>query len=324
MPDAQFVREHGEYSITAANAVSVGEVWQLQDGRAAVYPGGTDGRTAGSASSRAIFETVGTWTFPLTSSIVILAGGRVYWDHSAGAAHFKKINDRDFYLGRATADTSGGTVTVDLNVDPPYDIDLMRDAYLTVPVGTQALGGFLPPQRAGGSLLFILTSTNEAQKLDALSVEGWAEEANAIVEFAFRVPSDGGGTVVDVSVGIANDTHADNADTITESVFMHLDANNTAINFESDDGTTEVAATDSTKTYTEGSGLTVRKEVWFDMRDPADVQIYVDGVLILPSTVFDVDAGTGPWRLLVHIEKTASTDTYQFSLDWHRVRFMEQ
>lgn len=324
MADATFVYSSGVIRVTPAAAVAVGEVWQLSDGRAAVYPGGKDGRTAADASKRTNFETTGIWTFPLTASISILAGGRVYWDYSASAAHFKKVNDRDFYLGRATDDSNSSTVTVDINVDPPYDVDVSSDAVETVHVGTQGLNT-MGVFRRGGSHKFILSTANEAQKMDILSVEGFPKESNPIIEFAFRVASDGAGTVVDVSVGIANATHATDADSITDSVFMHLNANDVNIYFESDDTTaSEVAATDSTIDYTEGATLSVRKEVWLDCRDSSDIQIYVDGVLVLGSTVFTLAGSSATFFLLAHIEKTAAADAYEFNLDWFRARKMDQ
>lgn len=322
MAEARSVRDFGRLRLLAAATVSPYEVHQAPTGEAGVY----DKATAAASDSYIELTTRGTYGVAKTAGVVILKGGRCYWDHSANAVTFEKVNDRDFYVGRAAEDaTSAATIVyVDLNIDPPYDIDLMRDPYLTVPVGTQALGGFLPPQRRGGSLFFELTATNEAQKLDALSVDGFATGANAIAEFVFRVPSVGAGTVVDVSIGLANGTHATDADSIAESIFAHLDANNTNIYLESDDGTTEVAATDSTTDITAGSAVANRKEVWMDMRDPADVQIYVDGVLVLSSTVFNVNAAVGPWFILIHIEKTASTDAYQLSIDRACVRFAEQ
>jgi hypothetical protein len=172
----------------------------------------------------------------------------------------------------------------------------------------------------------VISATNEAQKVDALSVDGFAPQtANAVVEFAFEVPSDGAGTVVDVSVGAASGTHASDADAITSHLFMHLDANSPNINFQSKDGTTTVASTDSTIDYTEGQALANRVEVWFDMRDPSDVQVYVNGANVLPNTVFNVAAAAAAsWSLLMHVEKSASTDTYEFQLDWLRARFSEQ
>lgn len=322
MAEATRISTSESPSLTAGAAVAAGEVWQVPDGRA----GYLDSTTGVDSGTRFSPNVAGRITLPKPTTYKLLKGGRAYWDHSANQVSFKKVNDRDYYLGRMAADAeqADATCSVILNVNPRDDIDLLRDGFATVPVGTQALGGFLPPQARGGSLWFELTATNEAQKVDALSIDGFSKDANAIVEFVFRVPSDGTGTVVDVSMGVANATNATDADNIAESVFIHLDANATAIKAESDDGTTEVAATDTTKTYTEGSDVASRKEVWFDFRDPADVQIYVDGVNVLPSTVFNVNAAAGPLCLLIHLEKTPSTDTYQLAVDRAVARFSEQ
>lgn len=318
--EAALLQEGCSIDYTPDAAVSGGEVVQLKDGRAAVLPVDLASGIKGAGSVEGIFK------LQKTASIAILNGGRVYWDHSANKAHYKKVNDRDFYVGRAVADSdeSSTTVNVAFNIDPPYDIDLLRDAALSVPVGTQVVGAFGFPKVLGGALSLELTATNEAQKVDLLSVDGFAKAANAIAEFIFRIPDDGAGTAADLSIGVANGTHATDADSITEAVFAHLDANATAIKLESDDGTTEVNATDSTKTYSEGSAVANRTEVWIDMRDPADVQIYINGVLCLADTVFNVDAATGPFFLLAHLEKTSSTDVYRAVLDAARVRLGQQ
>lgn len=322
MADATRIRSANDVQVTAAAAVSVGEVWQMKDGRAAVYKDAA----AAAQGDRTRWTTEGQYTLTKATGFVGLDGGRAYWDHSANNVSYKKVNDRDFYLGRFVGDAATGDTScaVNLNVDPAYDVCLARDGYASVLVGTPAAGGFNYPVNLGGTLVFELSATNEAQKVDALSVHGFASGANPVIEGAFRVLSDGSGTVVDVSVGIANATHASDADTIADSVFIHLDANNVNINAESDDGTTEVAATDTTIDYTEGSTLTERVEFWMDLRDPADVQIYVNGSLVLASTVFNVNAYSGTWFLLVHVEKTASTDTYKLAIDWLRARFSEQ
>lgn len=324
MPDARHVRDWDDQLILASSAVGVGELWQTADGKAAYYLGGSSGRAAGSSGEQLLFRTSGKVTVPLTSSITILDGGRVYWDHSENLAHFKKTNDRDFYIGRAVGDASSGTIVVDLNQDPRYDIDMRRDGCLTVLVGTQAVGGFGEPKLRGGAQSLELTATAEAQKVDILSVDGFATGANAIIEAIIRVPDDGAGTVVDFNIGVANGTHASDADAITESIFFHLDANNTNINAESDDGTTEVAATDTTKDYTEGSAVANRVHLWIDMRTPADCQLYVEGVNVLPATTFNVNVAAGPWFLLAHLEKSSAADVYRVVVDELRARFAEQ
>lgn len=328
MADAVFVREWYEQRLTAAAAVGVGEVWQTADGKAAVYDRlaglSTNPAVSGASGEAVKFVTAGKFTMPLTASIVILDGGRVYWDHSANACHFKKVNDRDFYLGRAVGDSSGGSVVVDLNSDPRPDIDLLRDAVLSVPVGTQAVGGFGFPKILGGSQSVELTSTSEAQKIDLLSVDGFAKGANAIAEFIFRIPDDGAGTAADFNVGVANGTHATDANSITERVLFHTDANALDILAWSTDGTTTVALTDTTINYAEGSAVANRVECWIDMRNPADCQLYIDGVLVLGASVFNVDVATGPFFLLVHLEKTSAADVFRAVIDRACVRFAEQ
>lgn len=321
MADAIFNHAANETRITLASALGAGEIWQLKDGRAAFY----DSQVAASSGDKLYIRTDGQITVTKTNGVVILDGAPVYWDHSANSATYRANNDRDFFLGTAVGDWASGDtqMLVNINVQPSYLVDLARDAFITSITGTQALNG-LALLRRGAAHNFVLSSTNEAQKLDALSVNGFAPGANAIVEGAFRVVSDGAGTAVDANLGIASATHATDADSIAEHLFVHLDANNTNINIQSKDGTTTVAATDTTTDYTEGSALSTRVEFWFDLRDPADIQCYINGALVLGSSTFRLDNAVGPLFLLAHVEKTASTDTYELALDWLRVRIAEQ
>jgi hypothetical protein len=321
--DAASAQSGSALFVTLAGAAAVGELRQMADGRA----GFLRDRTAGVSGQRRAFAVApDVVVVTKTAGVVILDGGDVFWDHSANAATYKKVSDRDFYLGRAVGDAASAdtTMAVALNVDPRADIDLGRDGFQSVLVGTPAAGGFGYPVNLGGSLIFELDATNQAQKVDALGVDGFSKDANAIVDLVFRVLSDGSGTAVDASLGVAGATHASDADSIAESVFVHLDANNTNINLESDDGTTEVAATDTTLDYAEGADLATRVYVSMDFRNPADVQVYVNGANVLPATVFNVNAAVGPLFPLIHLEKTAGTDTYKLAVDKFRVRLMEQ
>lgn len=322
MADAVFVRDWDQNNIVTQAAVGNGELWQLPDGSPGYYPL----QAAVNSGDRIDFETSGKVTVTKASGVVLLDGGRVYWDHSANNCTYKKVNDRDFYIGRCVGDAASGALTCVVDLSKPewnYDIDIARDAHLSVITGTQALGG-LRIDRRGGTHQLILSSTSEAQKLDLLSVDGFAKGAKAIVEMIFRVPSDGAGTVVDANIGIANATHATDADSITEHMFVHLDANNTNINLQSKDTGTTVASSDTTVDYSEGSAVANRVEVWFDLRTPADVQAYVNGVNVLPATVFNLDAVVGPLFLLAHLEKTSAADTYEWSIERLCARFAEQ
>ncbi len=326
MPEALYSQVGETVDYTPTVSVSAGQVVQMPDGRAAFCSSAISAGNLGAATVRGIVRMA------KTTSMVFLAGGRVYWDYSANKLHYKKVNDIDFYVGRVT---SGLTTTdaasadtecyVAINVDPPYDVDLLggEGGFLSVPTGTQAVGAFGFPKPFGKSIMLELTATSEAQCIDALSVNKFAIASNAICEFQFRPAVNGSGAAVDFSIGVANGTSTTDADAITEHCLIHIDGGSTAILAQSKDGTTTVTATDTTATISAGAAVANRKEVWMDLRDPADVQIYIDGALVLGSTVFALGAGTGPLGLLAHIEKTTGTTTGQFYIDAARARFME-
>ena len=320
MPEATFVRDFGKTRITAAGAYGAGELIQLANGKAGYY----DSTTAASTGDGIVFTSAGTVTVAKATGVVLLDGGRAYWDHSANNVTFKPVNDRDFYVGTIVGDSGSGdsVCTVDLNAQQENIIDFNRDVFATVLAGTPAVtaAGFGDPRVRGGGRKFHISSTSEAQKVDMLSQRGFARTANAIVEFIFNVIDDGAGTVVDVSMGLANATHATDADSITESLFIHLNANDVNVYAESDDGSTEVAATDTTVDYTAATPI----EVWMDLRNEADIQIYLDGVLVLGATVFKLDAATGPLKGLIHIEKTSAADVYELDVDRFVVRLAQQ
>jgi predicted RecA/RadA family phage recombinase len=318
MPDAIFNAAFDKERVTLAAGISAGEIWQMKSGLAAYNNG-----IARSSGDQPEFTTEGVVTVTKSNGVVILDGGRVYWDHSAGSATYKPANDRDFYIGVAVGDWESGDLlmNVRLNAQQANIIDFQRDAFDTVLIGTQAVGGFGEWKSRGGAVKCNITSTSEAQKADMLSQFAFDKTANAIVELIFNVRDDGSGTVVDVSMGVANDTHASNADTITESCFIHLDANDTRIFAESDDNAAgEVNATDTTITYTAGTPV----EVWFDFRNPADIQIYINAALVLGSTTFTISAATGPFKLLLHVEKSSAADTYEIDINRFHARIAEQ
>lgn len=304
---------------TPAADVAAGEVIQLRDGRAAWAPSAISSGVKGSVA------VCGLVTVAKTASMVILDGGRVYWDHSANKAHYASVSDRDFYLGVAVGDAASAdtTMVVNLNVLPVYKLDLIRDPYLTTPVGTQALGGFLPPAREGGALALKLTATSEAQKADALTVERIAPGAKGIAEFIFRMPNGGSGSASDFSLGLANATHATDADSITDSIFFHMDGGSTTIYAECDDGTNETAATTTATTFTAGTAMTNRVEGWIDCRDLSSIKFYINGARVASGTTFSVAAMTNTLGILAHVEKTTGTETADMTIDLARVRIAQ-
>ena len=289
---------------TPAVALTAGDVVQLADGRA----GAPSSDIA--AGIQGVVVTSGIVAVTKTSGIVLLDGGRVFWDHSANAATFRAVQDRDFLIGTAVGDAASTATTcyVNLNVDQRVAIDIRVDGRAT-PSGTKAVGGFGDLFTNGTVPGLALTATSEVQKIDLLSDARRAVSANGIAEYIVRLGANGSTSAVDINVGVANGTHGTDADSITESVFFHIDGGALDILAESDDGTTEVAATDTTVDATAGSAESDKLEFWIDMRNPADIQLYINGVNVLPSSVFKLDAATGPLGLLVHLEKTTGTAT---------------
>ncbi len=309
MADAVYVRGEHDNRVVLAAAASSGEVRQLADGRAGVL----QGLNAATSGETRTYKTNGIHTLTKVSGVVLLDGGRAYWDHSANAVTFEKVNDRDFYVGRVVGDAASTDteVAVNLNIDPKYDIDLIdgEGGALSVATGTAAAGGFGLPIRYGKSIGLSLTATSEAQCVDVFSVDRVALTSNPIAEFVVRLGANGSTSAVDFNIGLANATNTTDADTIAESVFFHIDGGALDLFAESDDGTTEVAATDTTVNVTAGSAVSDRFECWIDARDPASVKLYVNGVRVLSATTFNISAATGPLGILAHLEKTTGTAT---------------
>lgn len=308
--------EECERQLTAVAAVAAGEVWQLPDGRAAVYQG-LKGASAGEAAA---FVTEGIFDFTKPTGIVLLDGQKIFWDHSANTVTYIANSDRDFCLGSLVGDAASTDVLarVNLNVLPQPIIDLRESGFEHVPVltaGTPIL------HMVGGTARAAFSATAEAQKLDLLSKRSFPKGAKWILEAIVEVSTNADADVADVNIGVANATHASDADQITESCFIHLDLGGSLnILAESDDGTTEVAATDTTVDWAVGT----RFHIMLDGRDEEDVQIYVNGVLVLGGTTFTLAAATGPLKALFHLEKSANDSPGVVELDDFTVRIAEQ
>ncbi|MBX3451016.1 MAG: DUF2190 family protein [Planctomycetaceae bacterium] len=104
-----------QIDFTALAALSGGYVLQLPDGSAGIVPSDV---AAGDVASA---ETAGLFRLPKAADIALLDGGRAFWDRSARAVTFRKVNDRDFYLGHIVGDQAATAtqVVVNLNVPPP-------------------------------------------------------------------------------------------------------------------------------------------------------------------------------------------------------------
>lgn len=299
---------------TAVAAITGGQVIQLPDGRAAVI--NTDIAAAGIGGAR----TEGIFDVAKTASIVMLAGQKAYWDHSANAVTFRANSDKDFFIGTLTADAASAATTcrVSLNTQPQYIINLHDSAFDHVPVLTSGTPSLT---MVGGTARAAFSATAEAQKLDLLSKRSFPADANWILEAVVEVSTTADADVADLNIGVANGTHASDADSITESVFVHFDLGaDLDIDAESDDGTTEVAATDTTVNFVVGTPL----HIMLDGRTETDVQIYINGVNVLPDSVFTLADATGPLKALFHLEKSSNDTLCVVELDEFNVRITNE
>lgn len=320
--EAQYVRGPNENRLTLAAAILTGEVIQLNNGRAAVF-NAADGLDAG---ERAALRDDGHYVVQKTASQVWINGCRLWWDRSAGKATCVPpltAGDRDFYLGTAVGDAASAdtTGTVNLNVRPNYIIDLHANGGDTTVVLTA--GAPYLTQR-GGTLEAGFSLTAEAQKLDWLSRRSFPLASNPILEAVVNVAADADADVSDCVVGFANATHASDADAITESAFFKFNMTGADLNIyaESDDGTTEVAATDTTIDWAVGTPVFL----CIDGRDTSNMKYYVNGVEVLSATanLGNIALATGPLKALFHLEKSANDSPGRVQLDELLVRLAEQ
>ena len=306
MSEANYKQPGNIIDWTPTAAVSAGEVLHLPDGRAAVA---TTDIAAGVLGS---VQVCGIATVLKTASMVMLKGTKVYWDSSASTASILfGANTADFFLGTVdtTAASAATTVDVILNVKPCYTLAL-EDGFTAVPIPaiTANPKGMMFAHGNGVSMVF--DTAAEAEKFDALSTRGIAVATPCIVHALVNIVENGDDVAFDFNVGLANATHATDADTITESLFAHIDGASLNIMAESDDGTTEVTSTDTTVDAVVGTPFLVQ----WDLTDYSDIQMYIDGVAVLTASVFKLNLATGPLKLLAHMEKTANDSPASFTI----------
>lgn len=298
MSEALFSQQGESIDWTPTAAVVGGEVIRLADGRAGFAP------LAIAAGALGAVQVCGVAVVDKTASMVMLKGSKVYWDHSASAASLLfGANTADIFLGTVleTAASAATTVKVILNVEPKYTLAL-QDGFTAVPIPSITANPAGHMFSVGNGVNAVFDLAVEAQKWDALSTRGVAVGTKGILHALVCVNTNGDDAAFDLNVGMANATHATDADSITESLFVHINGNDLNLYLESDDGTTEVAATDSTVDFVVGTPFLVQ----FDLTDNTDIQAYINGVNVLPSSVFKLNAATGPLKLLFHMEKTAN------------------
>lgn len=292
-----YQQEECSADFTAAAAITGGQVVQCPDGRAGVVPSAVSAGNLASAQQEGIYDVTAT------SAEVWLPGTDIYWDASANTATcVPQFAALDFWIGTAVGGKASGDTTgkVYLNRKSQPIVSLRESGADSVIVKTS---GTPYGSMVGGLFEMGFSATAEAQKIDWLSCRSVPITGNWILSAVVEVKTNADDDVADLSIGVANATHASDADSITESAFFHLDMGGSLnILAESDDGTTEVVATDTTVDWVVGTPVLLQ----IDGRDETDLQYYVNGVNVLPGTTFTLAAGTGPIKVLLHLEKSAN------------------
>lgn len=292
--------DYDRRKLTLNAAAEPGDVLQA-GGLAAVLLAANDS----ASGDEVTVATSGEWEMTLTDNISAVKGVKLYWDESANTVTYQVGAAGDFYLGTCAKTVTGGTsikVRVNLNAKPEYVSSLMTEPH-NEPTITETLGLGITNQ-IGGSFRAQFDAVAEAATAAVLLGDGVAVTDKWLADFRFVIVDDGDDAALDFNIGMANAGHATDADSITESIFIHTDGNVVNLLAESDDGTTEVAATDTTIDYALGTPVTV----WMDASDNSDVQIYINGAVVLSGSTFDLSAATGPLFPLFHLEKS-SNDT---------------
>lgn len=325
MSDASTLRGANENRLTAAAAVASGEVWQLPNGRAAVF----SGLVAAAAGDRTNFVDVDQVTVTKKAGQVWIDGGPIWWDHSANEATALEpigAGDRDFFLGCAVGDAASADVlgAVNLNVKPEYIIDSARDNGDTVIVKTVVGSTTVEVPnliQRGGMLVANFGTTAEAQKVDWLSDRSFAIASNFVAEILIELATAADAAAADINVGVASGTHATDFEAVAEFAAFQMNGANLNINAHSDDGTSDVAITDTTIDWAAGTPV----RLWLDGRDPTNVKYYVEGSEVLAATanLGKLTAATGPLFAIFHMEKT-SDDSPGVVKVRIRVRTMQQ
>lgn len=314
MSSATLLRGRTDIRKTAVADIASGDIHQLANGQAGVY----QGLNATPSGATASWTQEGQYRVTKTASVVILDGAPVYWDRSAGSATpLTPTSDRDFFLGTALGDAAGSdtTVVVNLNVKPVYEVQLTKGTWTAE--ATNGLGVTLLP---GGGVQLAFDAVAEAAQAALYSERTFAVAANCIVEGRMAIFNVGDNAALDFDIGLAISSHATDFQTITEFISLHFDGNDLSLLIQSDDGTTDVAPTDTTTDAVDDTYF----DFALDLRDPSDIQCYINGVLKLGSTTFTLGAAAGPIKAIIHMEKTSDDTVADVRVDFLNVRTAEQ
>lgn len=276
---------------TPEAAVAAGDVVRLADGRVAIAFSAIAAGILGAAYDSGLFRIV-------KAAVALLPGQIAWWDISA--AKITHELDGDFPVGIVTADAAaaGTTALVDLNVHRLNDIDLTVETHFT----SEATDG-LGVVRTRGIETLAFDAVAEVAQAALISRGTILPEGGPILEAIAAIYNIGDDAALDIDIGLASGSHATDFEAVVSFATFHLDGAALDLKVQSDDGTTDVAAVDTTVNLVDDTYVFLQ----IDARDLADVKFYVNGIRVNAATTFAVKAATALYAI-AHMEKT-SNDT---------------
>ena len=180
--------------------------------------------------------------------------------------------------------------------------------------------GVISSDQPNGVLKFVFDAVAEAATSALYMINAPFDiDDGPIVDFRLAIYDIGDDAALDINFGVANDTHATDADSITESVFFHLNGASLLRLAECDDGVaSEVAATSTTVTLVDNTFYDFR----IDLTDKTDVTFWYKAVTavawtqLLSGTTFSMTGATGALTPIVHVEKSSNDTLADVRLDF--------
>ena len=182
--------------------------------------------------------------------------------------------------------------------------------------------GVIHSDEANGVLKFVFDATAEIA-VATLFMENSPFDIDKAPIFEARVAifDIGDDAKLDIDIGLASDDHATDFEAIAAFVAIHLDGNSLNIMAHSDDGTTDVAAVDTTKDAVDNTYFLVK----IDCTDKANIKIYLDMdgngyVRVASATTFTLAAYSGALTPIIMVEKSSNDTLADVRVDRIRVQ----
>lgn len=301
MPEGTMRHDGAEVKMVTAVALSSGQVIQTPDGRAAVY----NGLRAAEANDYVALFTGGVRDVNKSTSVAFLPGQEVWWDIANSQATYRAAtySTGGFLVGVAVdgATAAASTLKVAMNQLPRYVIDSNVMDGLWTADATLGLG---VTRSVMGEVSLAFDAVAEVAQAALYSTRNVDADDDPIFEAEVAVFAIGDNAALDMDIGLASATHASDFEAIAAFVAFHFDGASLNILAHSDDGTTDVTLVDTTIDAVDDTYLFVQ----IDARNKSDIQLYINGVNVLPASTFTLAAYTSTLKAIALIEKT-SDDT---------------